>query len=299
MTPFTLTACGDSISPWLVRQMAVLERAGLRYIEMRSVDNRPLVAHSLEEVRAIKLRLDARGFAVSALASPIGTLPVTAPFEPHLALFRHTLEVARLLEAPAIRAFSFSIPPGDNPDRWLDEVLARWRALIQAAAPYGIQLLHENGQGFYGDSALRCRRLLDALDCPAVRAVFNPAAFLQCGEQPYPAAYALLCGHIRYVHIKDACLTAGGVAPAGEEDGRLPDLLAALRQAGYRGFLSLEPCLAEVTVQGRRPADGRGGWPANGRVGSRTGSQTGSRTGAAEREVAFARAVRMLRGGDY
>ena len=52
----------------------------------------------------------------------------------------------------------------------------------------------------------------------------------------------MLSAYTAHVHIKDALLN-GGVRPAGEGEGQVGDLLAALREDGYQGFLALEPHL--------------------------------------------------------
>jgi sugar phosphate isomerase/epimerase len=54
----------------------------------------------------------------------------------------------------------------------------------------------------------------------------------------------MLAPYIDYVHIKDAQFATGTVAPAGEGDGELPETIAALIQANYAGFVSLEPHLS-------------------------------------------------------
>jgi sugar phosphate isomerase/epimerase len=46
------------------------------------------------------------------------------------------------------------------------------------------------------------------------------------------------------VHIKDALMSEKRVVPAGQGDGQVRELLVALRQRGFDGFLSLEPHLA-------------------------------------------------------
>ena len=40
---------------------------------------------------------------------------------------------------------------------------------------------HENEKGIYGDKAARCRDCR-ALNCPYVRAAFDPANFVQCEQ---------------------------------------------------------------------------------------------------------------------
>ena len=104
-------------------------------------------------------------------------------------------------------------------------------------------LLHENEREIYGDTAERCLDLLDSLACPYVKATFDPANFVLDGEETYPYAFNLLKKHIAYLHIKDAIRKEHTIVPAGEGDGHLVEILTALKQTGFDGFLSIEPHL--------------------------------------------------------
>ncbi|TCL68562.1 sugar phosphate isomerase/epimerase [Hydrogenispora ethanolica] len=243
MSQFILSAFADEIADDLQTQMDVLEEHDIHFIEMRGVNGRPLVQHSLDEVRAIKAQLDARGFRISAVGSPIGKIKISDPFEPHLELFRHTLEIAKILETGYIRMFSFFLPPGEDPRHYRAEVLRRWEALLQAADGTGLVLLHENEKEIYGDTPERCLDLLTSFPGDGLRAVFDPANFVQCDVETFPGAYRLLEDYVVYMHIKDAVASDHHVVPAGYGDGKVPAILAALQRRGYEGFLSLEPHL--------------------------------------------------------
>ncbi len=244
---FQFSGFADEIAPELEEQMRVFQQLGIRYIEMRGVNGRSLCDYSLQEAKEIKAQLKEHGFALSAIGSPIGKIGINDPFAPHLELFRHALDLAELFETPYIRMFSFFIPKGEDCAKYRDAVLERWGAFIEAAKGRGITLLHENEKEIYGDTAERCLDLLETLNCPYVRATFDPANFVQCGVEPYPAAYALLRPYIEYVHIKDAKFADGSVTAAGEGDGNVEALLRALWQDGYSGFLSLEPHLCDFS----------------------------------------------------
>lgn len=53
-----------------------------------------------------------RGFALSSVGSPIGKIKITDDFEPHMELYKHTVDLAHLMEAKYIRMFSFFMPEG-------------------------------------------------------------------------------------------------------------------------------------------------------------------------------------------
>jgi sugar phosphate isomerase/epimerase len=245
MSEFILSAFSDEIDKDLKIQMDVLQEHNIKYIEMRGVNGRNLVEHTLDEVREIKRQLDQRGFKISAVGSPIGKIKITDEFEPHLNLFKHTLEIAKILETQYIRMFSFFIPEGENPDKHREEVLLRWNSFIEAAKGTGIILLHENEKDIYGDTAERCFDLLKSLNCDYVKGIFDFANFVQCNEINYPKAYELLKDYIVYIHVKDAVYSDGHVVPAGDGDGKIPEILSCLRDKEFEGFLSLEPHLGD------------------------------------------------------
>lgn len=247
MSKFILSAFADEIDSDLKTQMDVLDQHGIKHIEMRGVNGKTLVYYSLEEVREIKRQLDERGFKLSAIGSPIGKINITDDFAPHLELFKHTLEIAKIMECKYIRMFSFFIPNGEDPAKYRDEVINRWRQFIKAAEDTGIILLHENEKDIYGDIPERCLDLLKTLDCDYVKGIFDFANFVQCDAQNYPYGYELLKDYIVYVHVKDAVYSDHHVVPAGQGDGKVKEVLTELYNKGFEGFLSLEPHLGNFT----------------------------------------------------
>lgn len=202
----------------------------------------------MSEAKAYKQKFDAHHIKVSSLGSPIGKIDIEAPFESHLALFKHVLKLAEVFESPYIRMFSFYIAEGKNPDDYREIVIKRWQAFLAAAQDYPeITLLHENEKDIYGDTPERCLDLCKTLNHPQLKIAFDPANFVQCDVEVYPKAYELLKHEIAYVHIKDALYSNHEVKPAGYGDGQVKLILESLVADGYRGFLSLEPHLANFT----------------------------------------------------
>lgn len=242
---FTLSAFADEISMNLKTQMDVLKEHNISYIEMRGVNGKHIIDHTIEEAKEVKRQLDSRGFRLSSIGSPIGKISIRDDHTSHLELFKHTLELAELLESKYIRMFSFYIPKGDSPQIYRDEVMYRWSKFVELAKDSGTTLLHENEKDIYGDTALRCLDLMQTMNCDYVKSAFDPANFIQCDVRTYPYAYELLENYIDYVHIKDAVFSDHHVVPAGHGDGKVKDILIALSKRGYHGFLSLEPHLGQ------------------------------------------------------
>ena len=237
---FYLSGFADEIHESMDEQIRVLKELNIRSIEVRGVDGRNISTLSLEETQALYEKLTANGISVSAIGSPLGKISMNDAFEPHLELFDHVMKQALILKTSYVRMFSFY----DAVDR-REEVLKRLEAFLQHT-PDGITLLHENEKGIYGDTAERCLDILTHFEGSPMRATFDPANFIQVGED-IPKAFDMLKPYIAYMHVKDAQYSNGEVVPAGMGDGQWPLLLNNLRAMNYDGYLSLEPHLGDFT----------------------------------------------------
>jgi sugar phosphate isomerase/epimerase len=243
-----ISAFADEISADLDEQIAVLRGEGIGHLDLRGVWGTNVLDLSDAQVAQIRQALSAAGIWVSAIGSPIGKVPIDGDFDQHVHHFERAITLARSFETPYIRIFSFYPPTGAegaNPAEWRDEVLRRLRELTARARAANVTLLHENEKDIYGDTIERCVDLLRSIDDPHFAAILDPANFIQCGQVPYPDGYEAVAPWLRYMHVKDA-LWDGTVTVAGEGAGTWPALLVRLREAGYDGFFSLEPHLAEA-----------------------------------------------------
>ena len=232
-------AFSDEAAVSLDGQIAAMKRNGLDGMEIRGVDGENVSAISSRKAAEILQRLKDCGLSVWSVGSPIGKINLKGDsFEEHLDLFRHTLEIARTLECENLRMFSFYLPEGVQPEDCRGEVIDRLGRMAEIAEGSGVALCHENEKGIYGDIASRCVEILDAV--PALRCIFDPANFIQCG-QDIPEAWALLSGRVYYMHIKDA-LKDGTVVPAGQGTGHLPELLRDYIAGGGKA-VTIEPHL--------------------------------------------------------
>ena len=85
---------------------------------------------------------------------------------------------AEALGTRLIRVFSFYVPAGRAAEH-RDEVLARMAALAEAATQANVTLLHENEREIYGDTAERCRDILEMVDSPALRMASSSNAVMR------------------------------------------------------------------------------------------------------------------------
>jgi len=258
MSEFIISGFSDEISPDFTVQLEEVNKLGIAYIEMRGVNGKNVAEHSIQEMQVIKKQMDQAGVKVSAIGSPIGKIQITDDFEPHFDLFKHIIDLARVLETKYIRLFSFFVDEG-TADAHEEEVMRRMKALCDYVEGSDIVLLHENEKDIYGDTAARCRKIHDRVGSKHLKLIFDPANFVQCGEKTYPYAFDLLKDQVVYMHIKDAKAVNGEVVPSGYGDGHLKEILSALNASDYKGFLSLEPHLGEFV--GFSALEGQGDVP--------------------------------------
>lgn len=251
MSRFIISGFADEIADDLQSQIATLKKLGIGFMEMRNVNGKQLVEHDLNEVKEIKSILDDNGIKLSAVGSPIGKIGINDNFMPHFDKFKHTVEIAQLMQTKYIRMFSFFIPNGHDADQYEEEVLKRWTMFADHVKGTDIVLLHENEKDIYGDVPTRCKNLLDKLDSNHVQGIFDPANFVQCKVNTLEA-FDMLKDKTVYMHIKDAIFETGKVVPSGEGDGHVAEILKMLVDRGFDGFLSLEPHLetGDIAVGG-------------------------------------------------
>jgi sugar phosphate isomerase/epimerase len=240
----TLTGFADEISPDPAEQLAVLAAENITHLELRSAWSVNVADLGDIELARFGQALDNAGVRVSAIGSPIGKIGVDAPLGPELDRLRRVADVAARFGTTIVRVFSFFIPEGEDPARYRQQVIERMRALADIAEERGVVLAHENEKEIFGDRPERCADIIASVGSPALRATFDAANFVQCGVRPHAQGYALIRPHLVYLQVKDALAATGEVVPAGQGDGQVRETLAALRDSGFDGFMSLEPHLA-------------------------------------------------------
>ena len=250
-----ISGFADEIAEDLKTQIEVIKKLGISHIEMSGVNGKPLVEHSLEEVKEVKRQLDENQIKLSSIGSPIGKILITEDFEEHFELYKKTVEIAKIMETPYIRMFSFFIPEGEEPEKYKSQVFERLQKFADYARDHQVVLLHENEKEIYGDNAKRCLVIMQEFYGVHFKAVFDFAYFVQC-NQDTREAYQLLKPYISYIHIKDAKAESGIVVPAGYGDGNVEEILKSLLEEGYEGFLSLEPHLTDFTGFGTLEQNG-------------------------------------------
>lgn len=237
-----ISGFADEIASDTTTQFEVLNKLGIKFFEPRGIDGKSISDLNDEEVTALKEKMEKYGIKVSSIGSPVGKIKLTDDFEEHFEVFKRVVKTAKMLDTKFIRMFSFY----HDGDEWTDDertqVITQLKRLIAYAKENDVILLHENEKDIYGDIAPRCLDLMKELYCDNFKAVFDPANFVQSGQDT-KEAYEMLNEYVVYMHIKDALKKDGTVVPSGYGDGNVEFVIKSLFEKGYNGFLSLEPHL--------------------------------------------------------
>lgn len=238
MAEYTLCGFADEVGADLAVQIRAMKENGLKLLEMRNVNGTSVSDLTPEQAKnAIKMLSD-EGLGVWSLGSPIGKINITDDFAPHMDKFKRTLETAHIVGASCIRIFSFYGTDGKKEYR--DDVCEKLQRIADEADGSGVVLCHENEKGIYGDTADRCTDILTAV--PKIKAVFDPANFVQSGENTIEA-WDKLAGFVHYFHIKDVN-EDDVIVPAGLGRGNIPVILKKYLAQGGK-VITMEPHLTE------------------------------------------------------
>jgi sugar phosphate isomerase/epimerase len=243
MNMLKLAAFADEISPELDEQIEFCKKNHITHFELRGVYGKNVLDFDKTLRNEVKTKLAANGLGVVSIGSPIGKVKITEPWPEHLERFKIAVDVAEFFGAPLIRVFSYYPPEGEDILKYRDEVVGRFQIKCDYIKDRAMTMVHENERHIYGEKGRECQILMKAISSPKLRSAFDFANFVQAGERPLKN-WALLKPFTTHIHVKDAMIKDGAVAPAGEGDGDLAPILRDAYASGYRGFLSLEPHLA-------------------------------------------------------
>jgi len=243
---WTLSGFADEIDPDLQTQCDVLAGLGIRYVEFRSAWDVNVLDLDDDQVDEVVRILAANDLSVSSIGSPIGKINIEDDFDAHVTRMERALAVAKRLNAPYIRVFSFFLRADQPSADYRDEVIRRMRILAEMAQAAGVVLLHENEKEIFGDIPERVLDIVESVNLPSLKLAWDAANYVQVGVTPFADAYPLLRPHTVYIQIKDAVMDTGEVVPAGQGDGQLVPTIEALAADGFDGFFSMEPHLGSA-----------------------------------------------------
>ncbi|HEY4387194.1 MAG TPA: sugar phosphate isomerase/epimerase family protein [Ktedonobacteraceae bacterium] len=215
-------------------------------IELRLLDGE-LIDPQRDEARVISViqQCRAKGLEVCALDTSCRfNIPDAQERARQEADLEHWIQLAEKVQVPLLRIFGGAVPPAtqsseEEENAWLVASLKRVAPLAEQAK---VTVVLETHDAF--SSARRVGRVLDAINSPAIAALWDSHHPYRVGESAQEVV-AALGSRIVHVHVKDA-LRKGAESSdwqlvlVGEGEVPVKEQLAALVELGYTGYVSIE-----------------------------------------------------------
>lgn len=177
-----------------------------------------------------------------------------------LAAIEDVIGYCDFLGAKYIRIYGGNLVAGDT-----EKLEERWAKLVESlrylgdkAAAKGVTLVVENHFNTMAVSAKQSAKLMENVNHPAVRILYDQANLAFTGNEDYVQAIQTQQQYVAYMHVKDlvfkegVAFTSSDVAHPKEEERNVytrivgegvlpwPEILRAVKERGYDGWLSLE-----------------------------------------------------------
>jgi len=264
------TGFADEAANDLAGQIRATRELGWQWIESRCIDG--VNIHDLSDAAfdAACCQLADSGIGINCFGSTVANWACHALSEEEYqqtvaALERALVRMAKL-NCKMIRGMSFRAEwerPAFDPEieAW---IFPRLERLVKMCADAGVLYLHENCNNYGGMSWKHTLKLVEKIDSPAFRLVFdtgNPVMNYDrsggdelTGTQSAWKFYSEVKEFISYIHIKDGILqepSPKGFGKViftwpGEGEGDVKRIVNDLVAGGYDGGISIEPHMAKV-----------------------------------------------------
>ena len=173
-----ISAFGDEIAVDFEEQLQVLNDLAIPLIDVRAAWGVNCSQFTAKHEARINALCERYGIAVACMGSPIGKSPISDPIEIESERLKQIGATANSLGTRNIRLFSF-YPEGEHDDAAMQQSIDRLGTLTDIAAENDLLLLLENEKGVVGDLPERCLQIMQAIDSPHFRFIWDPANFVQ------------------------------------------------------------------------------------------------------------------------
>jgi sugar phosphate isomerase/epimerase len=255
-----LSGFADEVSDDLTLQIKALKTLGWRYIDLRTIGSKNVSSLNDVEFDNAHRLLAENDIEIACFGSTIANWGRDARSALDLDLLEMKNSINHMKKAGVrfIRIMSYQI---DSPSR-LDSdhevlVIENLRRIVTLAEENGVVCLHENCETWGGQSCHHSLRLLEKIDSPALKLVFdtgNPVSMHYiAGEPPYAYQDSLkffreVHDHVAYLHVKDARWIDNRLHYTfpGEGQGHVAAILRMVKQEKMDIPIAIEPHMAVV-----------------------------------------------------
>ncbi|MCY3721820.1 MAG: sugar phosphate isomerase/epimerase [Candidatus Poribacteria bacterium] len=261
---FKLGTITDGISRNFEYALDTMVETGLEYVELQYLWEKQVGDLTDADIERVKGLIEERDLKVSCIshhnlsALPVDTAVDAPVYQAHITTLQRCIDVAQALGTHLVRIFSFrkemvlfGADPVISEGAWTT-LLNRLEEPLRIADAAGITLVIETAISGNVTSAHLARKLIDELDAPHLKVLWDPCSSLYCTEIPYPDGYEVIREHIAHVHLKDGVVNLPAATfdfcamRQGQMDPYYNDIMNALKRDGYEGAISLESVYTPV-----------------------------------------------------
>ncbi len=254
----------DGISRDFERALQVLTEAGLNHAELQFLWDKEVGDLNDDEMAKAKALVDQYGVEVSCISRHnfVGLLVSETEigdihYNKHLEGLKRCIAMAREFNTNLVRIMSFRrdmiLFGKGGAEHWVvakgawDKLLELLTPPVKLAEQEQIQLVLETGNNAMIPSGYLGGKLVQEINSPNLKILWDPANSLYANERTYPDGYESLgVEAIGHIHIKDALVDMPKATVEfcelgkGDMAGCLAPLAERLRNDGYEGPISLE-----------------------------------------------------------
>lgn len=250
----------DEVSDDLEVQIKALQELGWSHIDLRTVHGKNVSALTDDEFDRAYDQLSLNNIEIACFGSTVANWGRDAiqDFDTDMTEMKNSVRHMRKAGVRYIRIMSYKVTEPVPLDSSVElKIISNIKEIVKVAEDNGVICLHENCETWGGQSSQHCLRLLEEVDSPALRLIFdtgNPVPMKDVrGEEPYGYQdpyhfYKQVKDFVDYIHIKDAIIEDGRaryVFP-GEGAGKVRETLDDIARNPADLPISIEPHVSVV-----------------------------------------------------
>lgn len=260
---FRFTGFADEAGKTLAEQIAVVQECGWNSIEPRSISGTNVCDLTDEQWEEVWGTLQREGVTIAAFGGQIANWarPITNDFQADIDELQRAAPRMKEAGTNILRVMSYP-NPSDAPwpvGEWKREVIRRLSELSRMAEDLGVVLGHENCSGYGGIGPEQFLELVEAIDSPAFKLVFDTGNSSSHGNDLEAGwrYYEMCRDQIVHIHIKSFKRGDDGKLHTcfPDEDPNQRRILADQKSRGYAGWISIEPHIAAAIHAGKDVSD--------------------------------------------
>ncbi len=233
----------DELSPVpeLACELAALY--GIKHLELRMwhYHRAPegMTSRDMEQVRATA---DSWGLQFGSISPGLLKVPLESDErQTHTTdLCEKSLDLCEALGARVMVSFTPMVSE-ERWGQWDEQLREEFRAMGDRAQARGITIAIENEPVCVASSAPLVAKLVGEIDHPAVRMNWDPGNDAFSAQSSGPESWPHVQSVVAHMHVKDYYPGRPQVADLGEGAADWRWILATLKEAGYPGYLIVEP----------------------------------------------------------